>query len=709
MLIKTIRGSRDAAPTSLVVMKDGKSVRGIRAFIGGMDGTISEVDTHVGRIDQGGVSDSHGGAVWNLDIARFPSTTENGQEQCAIAAACDDGCVRIFIVDDDAPGVNLMKSLLPVDGRVLSVAWHPKRDQRMVVSGGTDGCVHVWNVDSAREVMRITVDGISGSREPPCIWTVKVLSDGTIVSGDSLGQVTFWDGRFGTMLAKFNPHGADILALETSPQNDIVFASGIDPRISVYRKTTGANGKIEWAYLSSKQEHALDVRALCCCSDASSSRVYSAGNDSILVSHSTDRFLKEHPRKVSTTPQRPSVSVARSTYIDGCPYIMASAVGHTVDIWKLPKDPEARDCHDGDRLEVQETPMCLAHVESKPGLHLTSVALSSDARYVACADTEHVNCLELRSLKDIEEDVQKNPSLIPIIDKEDTLMLGVSGSPFSVDIPSGVTHVQFIPGTHTLVCLSYDGSIRLVDKDGSEEDGIITIRDIHDLRYKAWFKREAQKSCARREYPMIDTFSMSNSGDIMAIAVMNRVFLVSLQVRKIVTQIPSLKMTKDGSAIVALQFIQDDTRLAVVTSKSEVGVLDVSSGNVCPLPGEGTESHLHDIQLEGTVLGMTANPVMPSSVMVYSAYSLCHVDFSKPLVDEEHEISTLGRRPRDKKAKMQAYRAAKGRNCRVLTSQHPILQTCSLPPEAILVIQKPWNHVWRKKSAPLFRHKYGGT
>jgi len=713
LMVKTIRGSRDAAPTSLVVMKDGKGV--CRAFVGSMDGTISEVDTHGGRIDRGGISDSHGGAVWNLDLGRFPSSSASAEEekednissnnvqQSAIAAACDDGCVRIFGVDDDAPGVHLIKSLLPVEGRVLSVAWHPRRDQRMVVSGGTDGCVHVWNVDTGREMMRITVDGISGSSDPPCIWVVKVLSDGTIVSGDSLGQVTFWDGRFGTMLAKFNPHGADILALETSPQNDVVFASGIDPRISVYRKTTAANGNAEWAYLSSKQEHALDVRALCCCSDASSTRLFSAGNDSIIVSHSVDRFLKEHPRKMNATPQRPGVSVGRSTFMDGCPCIMASAVGHTIDIWKLPKDPECRDHHDGDRLHVQEAPVCLARVESKPGLHMTSVAMSSDARFVAFADIEKVSCLELRSLGDIEEGVlEKSPSLIPIIGK-DSLMLGMSSLPLP-DMPGGITHLQFIPGTHTLVCISYDGSIRVIDTQNKSEE--VTIRDIHDLRYKAWFKREAVKSSVRREYQMIDCFSISNSGDLIAIMVINRVFLVSLKARKVVTQIPSLKMARDGSAIVALQFVQDDTRLAIVTSKSEIGLFDVSSGDICCLPGQ-TDPHLHDILLDGTVLGMASNPALPASVMVYSANSLCHVDFNKPLVDEEREISSLGRRPRDKKTKMETYRATKGRNCRVLSSQHPILSICSLPPGAILVVQKPWQHVWKKKSAPLFRHTYG--
>lgn len=82
----------------------------------------------------------------------------------------------------------------------------------------------------------------AGESSSPCVWAVKVLVDGTIVSGDSLGQVTFWDGKFGTMLAKFNTTGADVLALESSSDGAMIFASGIDPRIAVFRRTVDEGG-----------------------------------------------------------------------------------------------------------------------------------------------------------------------------------------------------------------------------------------------------------------------------------------------------------------------------------------------------------------------------------------------------------------------------------------------------------------------------------
>lgn len=48
-----------------------------------------------------------------------------------------------------------------------------------------------------------------------------------VCSGDSSGNVQFWDGRFGTLLARFNQHQADVLQLAASPDGSMVFAAGV--------------------------------------------------------------------------------------------------------------------------------------------------------------------------------------------------------------------------------------------------------------------------------------------------------------------------------------------------------------------------------------------------------------------------------------------------------------------------------------------------
>lgn len=67
------------------------------------------------------------------------------------------------------------------------------------------------------------------------MWALIVLPDGTIVSADQEGAVQFWDGRFGTLLNRHQQFAADVLALAASPDGQVVWASGVDPKVGVVR------------------------------------------------------------------------------------------------------------------------------------------------------------------------------------------------------------------------------------------------------------------------------------------------------------------------------------------------------------------------------------------------------------------------------------------------------------------------------------------
>ncbi len=96
-----------------------------------------------------------------------------------MAAACDDGCARIFVAEWGAPGLVYSKTLPRVEGRCLAVAWHPSGE--VLATAGTDGCIHLWNVASGHEVLRITAGDGTGASKDGCIWSLAVLPDGTVV------------------------------------------------------------------------------------------------------------------------------------------------------------------------------------------------------------------------------------------------------------------------------------------------------------------------------------------------------------------------------------------------------------------------------------------------------------------------------------------------------------------------------------------------
>lgn len=71
-----------------------------------------------------------------------------------IAVACDDGALRIFEAQEGVAGLQYVKTLPRTEGRVLSAAWHP--DSNTIVTGTSSGSMHVWELASNREILRIT-------------------------------------------------------------------------------------------------------------------------------------------------------------------------------------------------------------------------------------------------------------------------------------------------------------------------------------------------------------------------------------------------------------------------------------------------------------------------------------------------------------------------------------------------------------------------
>ncbi len=70
-----------------------------------------------------------------------------------------------------------------------------------------------------------------GSGAELCIWSVLVLPDGTMVSGDSAGSVQLWDSQHGTLLQAFSQHKADVMAVAASTDGNTIFATGIDVQV----------------------------------------------------------------------------------------------------------------------------------------------------------------------------------------------------------------------------------------------------------------------------------------------------------------------------------------------------------------------------------------------------------------------------------------------------------------------------------------------
>jgi hypothetical protein len=97
------------------------------------------------------------------------------------------------------------------------------------------------------------------------VWALQYLPCGTLVSGSSDGDVTFWDGEHATKISAHRQHKADVLALASSPDGASVFASGVDSQIAVFEKASIDGDGVrayKWTFTGTKRPHTHDVRAL---------------------------------------------------------------------------------------------------------------------------------------------------------------------------------------------------------------------------------------------------------------------------------------------------------------------------------------------------------------------------------------------------------------------------------------------------------------
>ena len=85
----------------------------------------------------------------------------SADEGVRLAAACDDGVTRFFTVDEGVPGLTYQRSLGRVEGRALSLAWHPAG--ATLFSGHSDAIIRAWSASNGREIYRIDAGAQSTS------------------------------------------------------------------------------------------------------------------------------------------------------------------------------------------------------------------------------------------------------------------------------------------------------------------------------------------------------------------------------------------------------------------------------------------------------------------------------------------------------------------------------------------------------------------
>jgi U3 small nucleolar RNA-associated protein 4 len=246
---------------------------------------------------------SQGGSVWCMS----PSPTGR-----YLAIGCEDGHVRIVDIQDDRFELLAMSrsarragdgtiegianTLDRAKTRIVSLAWGPpikrprKRrpavptarrgssasdsddsddddvdqwEESFILGGTTHSSALVWTLSTGRIESKLLVD--KSRNEQTIVWSAAVLRDGTLILGDSLGHVTFFDGKNRTMLpgCRFTRHGkgADVLTICVGSNGKTVYSAGLDQKVVEYA-SIGQGQQQKWISTGTRRLHAHDIRAL---------------------------------------------------------------------------------------------------------------------------------------------------------------------------------------------------------------------------------------------------------------------------------------------------------------------------------------------------------------------------------------------------------------------------------------------------------------
>lgn len=269
-----IRGGPDRSIEGLVWTldpsedgEDGKKVPGqLRLFSIGASNLVTEWDLAQGKPARH--SSGNFGEVWCLAAQPRLLTTKQQQRGNAtervsqgefagqhLAVGCADGSIVILSTEDN--DLQYLRTMRPSTkkARVLSIAF---KDRHTAVAGYSDSAVRVFDIRNGKLLRTITL-GNAAPRKELLVWSVKCLPSGDIVSGDSTGEVRFWDARNYSLIQRIQGHHADVLDLAVSGDGQTVVSGGADQRTALYRMNNG--NRKRWIELMHRRYHTHDVKA----------------------------------------------------------------------------------------------------------------------------------------------------------------------------------------------------------------------------------------------------------------------------------------------------------------------------------------------------------------------------------------------------------------------------------------------------------------
>nr|CAG8600027.1 14375_t:CDS:10 [Entrophospora candida] len=668
-LQKTIPGMVNTTVETLVWInrKSSSSNQSPRLFSGSLNGLIIEWDLIKLKMKKS--ADSLGGAVWCMK-PNYANTM--------LAIGCEDGSIRIFGIsdDDEEEDLRLIKVFTRINAKVISLDWG--YDDKYLVSGSSDGIISKWDVDKGRCDQRMTAETSKGSET--IIWAVKILKDEIIVSGDSLGNVQFWDGKMGTMLQTFKIHEADVLCLETNRSGTEVFSSGVDRKCCLFRyvdlslESTSDDADLDsimslddstninhiknlteqWVSVGYRRQHSHNVGALAYFEDQDFQVLVSGSVDTTLSVSPRADFPHNKFRHLPFTPQKPLICLSKSKQL------LMFRSDNSIKLWKLGKaiSQENSSYEKIPKLYIQEPQQAVLEMTLKCDSNLCASAISQDGEWIAVSDITRVKLFRV-----VDDKMNDSGGLVvrkinfPKIDQEYI----------------GAHHLLFTPDNRKLIVVLNDCRIIIFGLDISRRNNKIEI-----LTQFKQIQNEQEKGS-------ITSIAISNDSLWLACGdELNRIRIFNLEKLKYHSTLPIF-----SSKHTSLTFDPFESILVITLTNNIFYLWNIIDHELTNWSRQYSNC-LPDkfLCLQDKIIGCTFNPTNNKIMILWTSRYFCFIDFSKKV-----------------KSKLNLFYCHA--NIQLVTRYKQIMYLDFISPDSLVIVEKTLVDILEQLPPAFYVSKYG--
>lgn len=371
-LQQTIVGAPDASIEAI-------AWAGNRLFSTGLTGELVEWDLQLLQAKRKLLLT--GNAAWCLAVDR---------QNTNIAIGTESGYINLYDVSTPDE-VNYIKVFDRQDGKILCCKFD--HSGKYVVTGSAD-TIRVWNVSTGHVVHKMSMGRLEALKET-IVWSLEVLSDFSIIAGDSRGYVTIWDGKLGAQIDSFaTMKFGDVLTVAVSGDEKMFACAGIDPKIKLYALTdikTGEKVVSKWVKFFQRSVHEHDVKTI----QFVDERVFSGGVDGFLghsySSKSKDRQLIS---KYGPFLEQPCSTIAADKRILLLKYL------NYLELWKLGQPTEKVRLVDDEEekrtfFALEEDLQKLLELRAKNDATIVCSSISPNGKYVIYSTSVEIRIFRL--------------------------------------------------------------------------------------------------------------------------------------------------------------------------------------------------------------------------------------------------------------------------------------------------------------------------